>query len=109
MDCEQVRISYSVEPDRCLLRLEGALGVGDAAELRLKALEVCACQKDVRIDWSAATQMDAAIAQVLLALRARLASQNRNLSAGDGIPPAIQAWLDTAGLAGVLGNPGHGE
>jgi anti-anti-sigma regulatory factor len=90
------------------LRLEGALGVSNAEELRQTALQVCAYRKDVKVDWSGAAQIDAAIAQVLLSLRAGLGEQNRSLGHCETIPPAIQNWLSTAGLAEVLGNAGLG-
>ena len=105
MDCEQIQISFSVEPDYCVLRLEGGLGVAHAEELRLAAQELCAYRKDVKVDWSRATQIDAGIAQVLLALRAGLIKQKQSLLIGEGIPPAIQNWLNHAGLAANLGSP----
>jgi anti-anti-sigma regulatory factor len=108
MDSERVQIAFSVESDHCILRLEGALGVSNAEELRQTALQLCAYKKDVNVDWSGATQIDAAIAQVLLSLRAGLAEQNRSLGHCETIPPAIQNWLGTAGLSGVSGNPGLG-
>ena len=67
---------FSVEPDHCVLRLAGALGVASAEELRLTALELCAYHKDVVVDWSGATQLDTGIAQVLLSLRAGLGERN---------------------------------
>jgi anti-anti-sigma regulatory factor len=107
MDCDQLRISYSVEPSHCVLLLEGALGVAQAEELRSTAQEVCGCGKDVSIDWSGATQIDAGVAQVLLTLRSALAENQRSLAARGEIPPAIQSWLSTAGLSGLLGTPGR--
>jgi anti-anti-sigma regulatory factor len=108
MDSEQVRIAFSVEPDHCILRLEGALGVSNAEGLRQTALQLCAYKKDVKVDWTGAAQIDAAIAQVLLSLRAGLAEHNRSLGHCEIIPPPIQSWLCTAGLSGVLGNSGPG-
>jgi anti-anti-sigma regulatory factor len=108
MDCDQVRISFSVEPDHCVLRLAGALGVASAEELRLTALELCAYHKDVVVDWSGAPQLDTGIAQVLLSLRAGLGEQNRHLAGSAAIPPPVESWLRTAGLSGVLGEPGRG-
>ena len=101
----EARISLSHEPDCCVLRLEGGLDVAHAEELRQAALGLCAQSKAVRIDWSGATQVDAGIAQVLLSLRAGLSERNLALSTGPEIPTAIQNWLSTAGLSGVLGNP----
>jgi anti-anti-sigma regulatory factor len=108
MDCDQVRISFSVEPDHCILRLGGALGVAGAEELRLAALELAAYHKDVVVDWSGATQLDAGIAQVLLSLRAGLSEQNKSLTSCAPIPPPVKSWLRTAGLSDVLGEPGRG-
>jgi anti-anti-sigma regulatory factor len=108
MDYDQVRISFPVEPDHCILRLGGALGVASAEELRLTGLELCAYHKDVVVDWSGATQLDAGIAQVLLSLRAGLGEQNRSLACIAAIPPPVESWLRTAGLSGVLGEPGRG-
>jgi anti-anti-sigma regulatory factor len=107
MDCDQVRISFSVEPDHCILRLGGALGVASAEELRLAALELCAYHKDVAVDWSGVTQLDAGIAQVLLSLRAALGEQNQSLIGSAAIPPAVENWLHTAGLSDILGKPGR--
>ncbi len=107
MDCDQVQISFSVEPEHCILRLAGALGVSIADELRLTALELRAYQKDVVVDWSGAQQVDASIAQVLLSLRNGLSGQNRSLTCGEALPQAIQDWLRAAGLSGVLGHPGQ--
>lgn len=103
MDCDQVRISFSVETKRCVLRLEGTAGVPCADHLRETAIELLAYQKDVVLDWSGATQMDASIAQVLLSLRAGLAGRSQSLSAEGEIPPAIQNWLRSAGLFDLLG------
>ena len=102
MDCDQVRISFSVETERCVLRLEGAAGVPCADNLRQMAIEVLAYQKDVALDWSGATQIDASIAQVLLSLRAGLVGRNQSFSASGAIPPAIQNWLRSAGLFELL-------
>jgi hypothetical protein len=90
MDSEQVRIAFSVEPDHCILRLEGALGVSNAEELRQTALELCAYRKDVKVDWSGAYANRCRIAQVLLSLRAGLGEQNRSLGHCETIPPPIQ-------------------
>ena len=106
MDSDHVKIAFSVEPDHCVLRLEGVLGVSNAEELRQTALEVCAYRRDVKIDWSGAVQIDASIAQVLLALRAHLAEQNRSLGHSTTIPAPIQTWFSIAGLWEVLGNAG---
>ena len=107
MDCDQARISFSVELDRCNLRLGGALGVASADELRQTALELCAHRKDVVVDWSDAQQLDASVAQVLLSLRTALAGQDSALLCSEGMPAAIQDWLRAAGLLDVLGNPGR--
>ena len=108
MDSDQVKIAFSVEPDHCILRLEGVLGVSNAEELRQAALQLCAYRKDVKVDWSGAAQIDAAIAQVLLSLCAGLAEQKRYLSPCETIPPPIRNWLSTAGLSEVLGSAGQG-
>ena len=108
MESDQVKIAFSVEPDHCVLRLEGILGVSSAEELRQAALQLCAYQKDVRVDWSGATQVDAAAAQVLLSLRVGLVEQKRSLSPCETIPLPIQNWLSTAGLSAVLGNAERG-
>ena len=108
MGSDEVRISFSVEPSHCILRLEGALGVGSGEDLRQTALELAAYQKDVQIDWSAATQIDASTAQVLLSLRTGLAGQNRSFHSTGLIPDAIQSWLRTAGLADIFGSAGPG-
>ena len=101
MDCDQLQISFSIEPCHGILRLAGALGVVSAEELRQTALELCAYRKDVVVDWSDATQLDASVAPVMLSLRAGLGEQNKSLS-GISIPPSVPSWLDTAGLTGVL-------
>ncbi len=102
MDCYKVRISFSVEPARCILRLAGALGVASAEELRLAALELGAYRRDVVIDWSGATKIDASIAQVLLSLRASLRAFSKSLASAAEVPPPIESWLRTAGLSGLL-------
>jgi anti-anti-sigma regulatory factor len=107
MDCDRTNISFAVEPDRCVLRLEGALGVAHAEELRQAALELCAYRKDVSIDWSGATQIDAGIAQVLLALGCALAKESRSLLIADGVPETIANWMSTAGLASIWGTAGQ--
>ena len=107
MDCDQARISFSVEPSRCILLLEGTLGVASAEGLRLTALELEAYRKDVVLDWSGATQLDVSVAQVLLSLRAGLGQQNRSLICGGKIPPPVESWLCTSGLSGILGKTGE--
>jgi anti-anti-sigma regulatory factor len=102
MDCEPTRISYSIEPGHCILRLAGALGVDCADELRGVALELCAYRKDVLVDCSAATQIDTSVAQVLLSLGAGLRKQSNSLAGGGEIPPAVQVWLQAAGLCELL-------
>jgi anti-anti-sigma regulatory factor len=103
MDCDQVRISFSVEPAHCILRLAGALGVASAEELRLAALELGAYRKDVVIDWTGATRLDASVAQVLLSLRASLGEGGKSLVSAAALPPAVENWLRHAGLSGLLG------
>ena len=80
MDCDQAQISFSIEPSHCILRLASALSVDTAEELRQQALELCAYRKDVVIDWTGATQVDASVALVLPSLRACLGEQNRSLA-----------------------------
>ena len=108
MELEPAQISFSVEPGQCAVRLAGALGVANAEELHRLAGELCAYRKDVVVDWSEATQLDASIAQVLLCLRAGLQEQDKSLS-GRAVPPAIQTWLQTAGLAAILGEVTAGK
>jgi anti-anti-sigma regulatory factor len=102
-------ISFSAEPSRCILRLAGALGVANAEDLRLTSLGLVAYRQDVAIDWSGATQLDASVAQVLLALRAVLVEQGHSLVSSGEVPSAVESWLRTAGLADLLANPGRSE
>ena len=99
-----MQMSSPVEPGHYILRLAGGLGVASAEVLRLTALELCAYQKDVIVDWSGATQFDAGVAQVLPALRAapELVEQNRSFAASERLPPAVEGWYCTAGLPGVF-------
>ncbi len=81
------------------------MGVPCADELRQSAMELLDYQKDVLVDWSGVTQIDASIAQVLLSLRAGLVELNRTLLSAPGISAAVQNWLQTAGLWRLLGTP----
>jgi anti-anti-sigma regulatory factor len=101
MDRELSPVSFSDAPGRCILRLSGALGVADAEAIYQNAREVCENGQDVEVDWSGVTQLDASIAQILLALREALAEKSKCLYSS-GIQPAVQAWLQTAGLTGLL-------
>jgi len=88
MDCDQEQISFSIDAGHCILRLAGALGVASAEELSQAALELCAYRKNLVVDWSGATQLDAGVAQVLQSLRA-------------GLSEPDQSWLDAAGLISI--------
>lgn len=107
MDCDQGRISFSVDSDFCWLRLDGALGVAQAEELRRAAVELCSHSKDVQVDWCNATQIDAGIAQVLLSLQGGLAAAGRTLTFATDTPPTIQSWLNVAGLSRLLQKAGQ--
>jgi hypothetical protein len=72
-----------------------------AEELRQTALELRANRKDVIVDWSGATQLDAVVAQVRLSLRAGLGEQNNSLSSM-AIPSLVQGWPESAGLTRIL-------
>jgi hypothetical protein len=96
MDCDQVRISFSIEPQRCNLRLEDAPGVASAGELGVTAPELCAYQKNVAVDWSGAQQLDATGARVLLSL-----ADSKSTLTG------IQDWFRIAGLSNTQGNSGR--
>ena len=72
-----------------------------AEELRQTALELRANRKDVIVDWSGATQLDAVVAQVRLSLRAGLGERNNSLSSM-AIPSLVQGWPESAGLTRIL-------
>jgi hypothetical protein len=93
MDCDQAEISFSVEPDRCNLRLAGSLAVAKAEEVGRAAWEPRDYDKDAAVDRSGVTQLDAA-AQVLLSLGAGLCGHKRSL-------------MRTAGLPGIPAAPGQ--
>ena len=101
MDRELSPISFSDSSGRCILRLAGALGVADAESICQAARQVCETGQDAVIDWSAVTQLDASIAQILLALREALKEQSKCLYSSS-IPPTVHVWLKTAGLSPLL-------
>ncbi|HUI55407.1 MAG TPA: STAS domain-containing protein [Bryobacteraceae bacterium] len=104
MEAQEAAISFLTGTDECELRLSGPLGVANAEELRQTAIELCGYRKNVRVDWSGASQIDASIVQVLLSLHAGLGIMGRSLSLPHA-PPAIRNWLLIAGLAEWMGSP----
>ena len=82
------------------LRLAGQATIDHAAELRERLLaSVDGLSPEAALDLSALEALDAAGAQLLLALRRRVPLRVA------GLPPPIRAWLDETALAGPLLSP----
>lgn len=108
MDREITQIDVSTAGKRCVLRLKGALGKGQADEPRQASLEASALRTDVHIDWSEAEPFDASILQVLLSLKARVSGLKRSLSVGR--PTAgVTGYLRNAGFASMSGGAEDGQ
>ncbi len=101
MSAPKFEISVWDEPERCVLRLNGCFGVGEAEELRQTALGLCAREMDIHIDWQGAAQVDASIVQVLWSLRRAVAGAGRSFSAS-APGEAVGRYLQAAGLVSIL-------
>ncbi len=101
MSASESQISVLDDQERRVLHLNGPFGVAEAENLRQAAISLSTCERDVRVDWSEAAQVDVSVIQVLWALRKALAANGRSFSI---TPPAeaVLEYLRTAGLHSIL-------
>ena len=83
------------------LELQGAVGVARAAELCAQVRQLAAAQVDVVADLSQAEHLDGSILQLLVALGQDLRGHGRSLRL-QAVPPAVEAFIRTAGLGEIL-------
>jgi anti-anti-sigma factor len=83
------------------ITLRGHVNVGAAAGLHRAALRLLEAGGDVAVDCQHADHLDAAVLQLLCALKEELRAQGRNFLL-TGAPPSMQSFIRLAGLADAL-------
>lgn len=81
-----------------LLRLEGAVGIGCAAEFKGLLQQALGSGREVRVSLQAATDLDVTAAQMLWAAERKAKGTGKGYSIVDAPPEQVLAALNEAGL-----------
>ncbi len=98
---ELATVSTDLDAPCATLCLSGQWGLENAAEFHRAAVELLASGKDIKLDWSAAVQIDASILQIVLALRQDLTATGRSFSV-TAPNPDVADYLGIAGFSSIL-------
>jgi anti-anti-sigma factor len=91
-----VRFDRSTEPG--VIRLEGAIDIDRAAELKEALLEALASGQAVRISLQAATSIDVTAVQLLWAAEREAGASGTVLALEGAVPEIVRATLSEAGF-----------
>jgi len=92
---------------RCVIRLDGEINIGSAAELKELLLQALASGRELRIDLEHATELDVTALQLLWAAEREARGSSRGFTLAGQVPGEISVAMGDAGLetfpAGVEG------
>jgi len=84
-----------------LVRLEGAITISCAAELKQCLLEGLASRKDLQVDLEQASALDITAMQLLWAARRQSERTGKSLTTAGALPGHISAAIREAGMEGL--------
>jgi len=83
---------------RCVIRLEGEINIGSAAELKKLLLQALACGRELRLDLEHATELDVTAWQLLWAAEREARGSSRGFTLLGQVPGEISAAVVDAGF-----------
>lgn len=84
-----------------VLTLTGSVDHYQSESLRAQAIEVCAGEGDVTVDFTEADNIDTSALQVLIALQAELQKKKRQLRIR-GASEGMHRWFEVSGAAALF-------
>jgi anti-anti-sigma factor len=82
----------------CVIRLDGEINIGSAAELKKLLLQALATGRELRIDLEHATELDVTALQLLWAAEREARGSSRGFTLAGRVPEEISAAVVDAGL-----------
>jgi anti-anti-sigma factor len=95
---EIVAVSIDQSEGKCLIRLDGEVGIASAGELKKELLQALASEKDVLVDLQQATELDVTAMQLLWAAEREARKCGRKLFVAGQAPKEIIAAVAEAGF-----------
>ena len=83
---------------QCVIRLDGEINIGSAAELKKLLLQALASGKDMCVDLECATGLDVTALQLLWAADREARGSGRSLKLAGPVPEEILAAVNDAGF-----------
>ena len=84
--------------DRCLIHLEGEVGLSSAADLKNRLLEALACGKELRVDLGQVTELGVTTLQLLWAAEREARASGLGLAVVGSVQEVVSAALRDAGF-----------
>ncbi len=85
-----------------VIRLEGAIDIGAAAEFRKLLVEACGSGREVKVALGGATDLDVTAVQLIWAARRSAEAAGVALTLSGAVPQSVATALGDAGLEQVL-------
>jgi anti-anti-sigma regulatory factor len=85
-----------------VIRLEGAIDIAAAAELRKLLLQACGSGREVRVELEAATDLDVTAVQLIWAARRSAEAAGVAFTLSGALAQSVATALGDAGLEGIL-------
>jgi anti-anti-sigma regulatory factor len=83
---------------QCVIRLDGEINIGSAAELKKLLLQALASGRELRVDLEHATELDVTALQLLWAAEREARGSSRGFTLAGRVPEEIWAAVVDAGL-----------
>ena len=83
---------------QCVIRLDGEINIGSAAELKKLLLQALASGRELRVDLEHATELDVTALQLLWAVEREARGSSRGFTLAGRVPEEIAATARDAGL-----------
>jgi anti-anti-sigma factor len=83
---------------QCVIRLDGEINIGSAAELKKLLLQALATGRELRVDLEHATELDVTALQLLWAAEREARGSSRGFTLAGRVPEEIWAAVVDAGL-----------
>jgi anti-anti-sigma regulatory factor len=93
-----VSVTFDQSDEQCLLRLEGGITIGVAAELKAHLQQALASGKALRVDLQQATELDITALQLLWAAGCEAKESGREFRLAGKLPPEIATAATEAGM-----------
>jgi anti-anti-sigma factor len=93
-------LSFDKEKQLSLLRLEGEIGIGSAAEIKAFLLEALSVGKETRVDLEHVTDLDVTALQLLWAAQQAFTAAGVKLELANPMPESLVSRLPDMGFEG---------